>query len=203
MADDPAFPDSEKPAPAQPSFDPILHSVTGEPLPIPLPGDEAETAAPDRVLVRGTKDNAAAEAELRDWEKDVRADAAANGGMVPPKTSRRSLNTSVRLHRNPAPHAAVSDTETELNGLIAECRYLIREIACASARLSYDPDDRIRFLSSAQSMALTAAKIGKTVAGLRAAGNSGAVETHRHELVYTHVHTTPSPLPPEADSEKQ
>ena len=39
------------------------------------------------------------------------------------------------------------------------------------------------------------AKIVKTVAQLRTAGGAPSVETHRHELVYTHVHTTPS-LPP-------
>ena len=68
--------------------------------------------------------------------------------------------------------------------------------------MTYDADDRIRFLSAAESMALTAAKIGDTVGRLRG-GGTPVVETRRHELVYTHIQTTPpSPLG-EAKSENQ
>ena len=156
-----------------------------------------------RVKVRGTKDNDATEEVLSVWEKGVQADAAANGGVVPPKISGRSENATVRLKDEPHPLPPPGDTETELNGLIAECRYLMREIAFNSARLTYDPDDRIRFLSAAQSMALTAAKVGKTVAQLRGAGGARAVETHRHEMIYTHVQVPPPSPPSAADSANQ
>jgi hypothetical protein len=162
--------------------------------------DTIDPAKCARVKVRGTKDNDATEEVLSVWERGVHADAAVNGGVVPPKVSGRSENAAVRLKDEPGPLPPPGDTETELNGLIAECRFLMREIAFNSARLTYDPDDRIRFLSAAQSMALTAAKIGKTVAQLRGAGGASAVETHRHEMIYTHVHSTPSLPPSQADS---
>lgn len=157
-----------------------------------------------RVTVRGTKDDEKAEAKLREWESAVRADAADNDGVVPPRPSFRSnSDMAVRITDDPPPMSAPGDTETELNGLIAECRFLMREVAFNSARLTYDPDDRIRFLHSAESLASTAAKIGDTVAKLRSAsGTQGPVETHRHEMVYSHVHTTPLP-PCEADLENQ
>jgi len=94
---------------------------------------------------------------------------------------------------------AAGDTESELNGIIAECRFLMREVAYASACLTYDPKDRIEYLTSAQNMALTGAKVGETVAKLRA-GGAQIVETRRHELVYTHVQAAAlqasHPLPP-------
>jgi hypothetical protein len=157
-----------------------------------------------RVKVRGTPDDAETERALQSFENSVRADAEANGGVVPPQASQLFDKTVARLTGDPAPPPVPSDTETELNGLIAECRYLMREIAFNSARLTYDPDDRIRFLSSAESLALTAAKIGRSVAQIRAAGREpGAVETHRHEMVYTHVATAPLLPPSLTDSAKQ
>ena len=179
--------------PSAPDASPSLKLDEGDALP----------RDPARIKVRGTKDNDATEEVLQIWEKGVRADAAANGGVVPPKCTGRGINAAVRLTEPKPDMPAPSDTETELNGLIAECRYLMHEVAMASACLSYDPEDRIRFLSSAQGLALTASKIGRTVAGLRAAGrDDSAVETHRHEMVYTHV-TSPLPPVPEADSAKQ
>jgi hypothetical protein len=155
-----------------------------------------------RVKVRGTNDDEKFHDEFAAWESAVAADAAANGGVVTPK-SRPLGNRVVRLLSEPAVLAPPSDTETELNRLIAECRYLIHEVACTSARLTYDPDDRIRFLASAQSMVLTAAKVGRTVAQLRATAGGARVETHLHEMVYRHEHTTLSPSPLEADSSHQ
>jgi hypothetical protein len=165
-----------------------------------------------RVKVRGTDDDEAAEVSQARWEAGVRTDAAVNGGIVPPKSSGNSRYPSVRLFAAktlPAP----ADTETELNGLIAECRFLMREVAYNSACLTYDPEDRIRYLTSAQNMALTGAKVGETVAKLRGGGEP-AVETRRHELVYTHVQASQlrasrdparHPLPPTSarESDKQ
>ena len=138
-----------------------------------------------RIQIRGTADNEATEAKHAAWEAAVQVDAAANGGMVPPSASGQGRNRAVRLFGS-KPLPTPADTETELNGIIAECRFLMREVAFASACLTYDPEDRIRYLSSAQNMALTGAKVGDTVAKLRG-GGAPAVETRRHELVYTHV----------------
>lgn len=157
------------------------------------PPDEAAKSSglPDYagVKVRGTKNDGENEMILRAFEKGVHADAAVNGGLVPPKASfKYEDKTIVRLTGEAAAPPAASDTETELNGLIAECRYLMREIAFNSARLTYDADDRIRFLSSAQGLALTAAKIGRTVAQIRAAGVAPPpVEERRQRITVEHV----------------
>jgi hypothetical protein len=169
------------------------------------PIDEAALA---RVKVRGTDDDEVTETTLARWEAAVRTDAKVNGGIVPPKSSGDGRHDAVRLFTEktlPPP----ADTETELNGLIAECRFLMREVAYTSACLTYDPEDRIRYMTSAQNMALTGAKVGDTVAKLRT-GVAPAVETRRHELVYTHVQASQlrasHPLPPptaSAESDKQ
>jgi hypothetical protein len=145
------------------------------------------------VKVRGTKNDAETDAILRAFEKTVQADAAVNGGVVPPKASfKYDDKTIVRLTGEAPPPPATSDTETELNGLIAECRYLMREIAFNSARLTYDADDRIRFLASAQGLALTASKIGRTVAQIRAAGVAPPpTEERRQRITVEHVQIGP------------
>lgn len=156
------------------------------------------------TTVRRGENRMEVEASLAEWEEGVAADAAANGGVVPPKTSGRSMYPTVRLKNVGRRSAPASDTETELNGLIAECRFLLHEVAFNSARLTYDPDDRCRFLSVAQGLARTAAKVGDTVARLRTARNGAApVETHRHEIVYTRGQSPSPPSPPMPDSEKQ
>ena len=171
---------------------------------------DAEALA--RIKVRGTDDNAGNEAKRVRWEAAVRTDATVNGGIVPPKISGDGRHDAVRLFAAktlPPP----ADTETELNGLIAECLFLMREVAYNSACLTYDPEDRIRYMTSAQNMALTGAKVGETVAKLRT-GGAPAVETRRHELVYTHVQasqlratqvqgTSPPPPTPALESDKQ
>ena len=57
--------------------------------------------------------------------------------------------------------AAPPDTETLLNGLIEECRSLLRDVAFRSACLTPDADERIRFLTAAQNLATTGANVGK------------------------------------------
>ncbi len=153
----------------------------------PAPADLA------RVKVRGERDDEARHEALARWESFVAADAAANGGMVTPRA--RPINSNVvRLLDPPQPLPSPSDTEAELNGLIAECRYLIREVACASARLTYDPDDRVRFLASAQSMTLAAAEVGKMVAKLRAASaKTPHLEERRQRITVEHVQSTTQP----------
>lgn len=152
--------------------------------------DERDIADRAATSVRGHEDNRRSEAVLARWEEHVHADAALHGGLVPAKISHMDREVTVRLRDEPAPRTPPSDTETELNALIAECRYLMRDVACASARLTYDPDDRIRFLGSAQSMALAAAEVGKMVAKLRgASAKTPQFEERRQRITVEHVAT--------------
>ena len=105
-----------------------------------------------------------------------------------------------RLADQPALPSSACDTETLLNGLIEECRFLLREVAFNSARLTPNADDRVRFLSSAESLAMTGAKIADTVVRLRA-GSSG--EEHRHRVIYEHAQTPSLPLPPVKSSKNE
>jgi cation transport regulator ChaB len=155
------------------------------------------------VTVRRGDQSDRIEAQLPAWEKAVRTDAKANGGVVPPETSGRSLKHVIRFKQVPAAAPQPLDTESELNALIAECRFLVHEVAFNSARLTYDPDDRIRFLGSAESLAITATKVADAIGRLRSAGQPQpqAIDLHRHELVYTHVQTSPSPRPAESENQ--
>ena len=54
-----------------------------------------------------------------------------------------------------------------LEGLIAECHFLMRELVLPSAMESADPEERRRFLSTAMELAQTGATVAKTVAKLR------------------------------------
>lgn len=153
--------------------------------------DKADARDATQTTVRGTRDNGKTEAVLSKWEKDVRADAALHGGVVPPKISHAGDEVTVRLNDAPKPVPPPLDTEAELNGLIAECRFLLHEVAFHSARLTYDPGDRIRFLSAAESLARTAATVGDTVSRLRNGGSEPALVHEHHQLVTVeHVQTT-------------
>ena len=74
----------------------------------------------------------------------------------------------------PTPVRAViareGDTEYLLNGLIAECHYMMRELALPTAAETKEGDQRVRFIASAIDLARTGASVGKAVAKLRAAG---------------------------------
>jgi len=146
----------------------------------------------DHVTIRGVTDNEATERKFSAWEKDVRQDAARYRGVLPPQVLHDGKAAVVRLDPVDRVHRLPADTETELNGLIAECRFLMREVAFTSACLTYDPDDRIRFLGAAQNMALTAAKIGKTVAQLRTAGADLQTGEFRQRITVEHVQSTPA-----------
>jgi hypothetical protein len=162
---------------------------------------DLETCA--RIRVRGTEDNEASEKALTAWERDTRIDAKANGGLVPTKATLRRT-AAPRLFDVDMKFPKPVDTENELNGLIAECRLLMREVAFVSACHTYDTEDRINYLTSAQNLALTAAKIGDTIAGLRAGPPMPKIETHRHELVYmraTSQGTSPLPLTAKSDNQ--
>ena len=153
---------------------------------------------PAKVTVRQGENSARIEAGLSEWEEEVRADAKANGGVVPPKVSGRSLYTAVRLKNADTDVPPPSDTEALLNGLIAECRFLMHEVTFNSARLTYDPNDRILFLNSAESMAITATKVADAIGRLRNVGAPppapAAPQERRQRITVEHIQTVaPSP----------
>ncbi len=86
-----------------------------------------------------------------------------------------------------APIARDGDTEYLLNGLIAEMHYMIRALALPTAAETGDADVRRRYITSSIDLAHAAAKIGKTVAGLRAANMPRAARTRMETLEVTGV----------------
>ncbi|MDE2109773.1 MAG: hypothetical protein KGJ79_01425 [Alphaproteobacteria bacterium] len=142
------------------------------------------------------------ETKVRQWERDMRSLADAHGGVLPPDPAFKvgDEEPQVRLGKFPAaPLDAAADTETLLNGLIAECRFLVREVAFQSACLTPNPDDRMRFLSAAQNIVITGARVGEAVAKLRKGGVS-KVEERRHHMVFEHRQAETSPPPPRGDT---
>ena len=76
-----------------------------------------------------------------------------------------------RAFENP-PHPEIRgdlDTEALLNGLIAECHLLMREVVLLTAVRAFDFESRERALRTAMSFAVTDATVAKTVARLRGA----------------------------------
>ena len=137
----------------------------------------------------------------------MRRYADENDGLVPTGLSGLfdARRRQVRLtdgpaegDKSPAPSGAPSDTEKLLNGLIEECRALLRDVAFCSACLTPDADERIRFLTAAQNLATTGANVGKVVARLRGP-NTPAVEERRHRIIYEHTQTTVASPSPQGD----
>ena len=162
--------------------------------------DNATSVARDAVAPSAEPDE---ETKIRAWEEHRQRYADENGGLVPPKPSPKPYSTKrhVRLPMPPvelvapAREAPPPDTETLLNALIAECRFLMHEVAFHSMRLTPDADDRLRFMSAAESMAITGAKVGESVAKLR--GGTTVVEERRQHMLVEHVQrvvaTQPAP----------
>ena len=160
----------------------------------------AQASAPAAGEVREDADT-----RIAQWEDEMRHYADENGGLVPTGLSglfdarRRQVRlTGARADTTeggnpPAPSAAPSDTEKLLNGLIEECRSLLRDVAFRSACLTPDADERIRFLTAAQNLATTGANVGKVVARLRGP-NAPAVEERRQLITVEHVQTVAKPL---------
>lgn len=132
------------------------------------------------------------EDEVREWETAVKAEADRHSGVVLQRLG-PFYEDDNRLVRLPDVKAAPSpaDTETLLNGLIEDCRFLIREVAFHSARLTPDPNDRLRFLSSAESLASTGAKIATAIATLRAGPKPEPVSENRYRMIVEHVQSAP------------
>jgi hypothetical protein len=66
------------------------------------------------------------------------------------------------------------DTEYLLNGVIAEMHFIMRGLALPTAAAASDSDMRRSYIASSIDLALAAAKVGKTVAGLRSSSASRA-----------------------------
>jgi len=86
-----------------------------------------------------------------------------------------------------APQVGGGDTETLLNGLIAECHFLMREVAFRTICDSRDPLDRLRFLEATQSMMRAGAIVGDSIARLR----HGPVKQIRQSFVHEETRTAP------------
>ena len=100
------------------------------------------------------------------------------------------------IYNAPFPHKRLreiprdGDTEDLLNGLIAECHFLMRDVALPTAVQVRDATTRMQFLNTAMSLAETGAKVGRTVAKLRGAG---AVTELRQRHIVEQVMATPAP----------
>jgi len=168
--------------------------------------DEANGSAKPSPQAAGNADSTeeTREAEVTAWEGEMRRYADENGGLVPTELT-GLFNERERLVRlpdcstptaaeTPAPQACPSpETERLLNGLIEECRFLMREVAFHSARLTPNASDRIRFLTAAGSLATTGAKVGETIARMR---GGVVVEERRQRMIIEHVQTVASSATP-------
>jgi hypothetical protein len=124
------------------------------------------------------------------WENEVRAEADANSGVVATQLG-PFYEDYRRLVRLPdvKPPPGTSTTEALLNGLIEDCRFLIREVAFHSARLTPDANHRLQFLSSAETLAVTGAKVGRTIAKLRQ--QRPEPDENRYRMIIEHVQSQP------------
>lgn len=82
-----------------------------------------------------------------------------------------------------------ADTEDLLNGMIAEMHYVMREVALPSACTANEIDTRNRFLGTVMELATTGAKVGKTIAKLRASDK--VTELREHRIVEEIVRSLP------------
>ncbi len=76
-----------------------------------------------------------------------------------------------RPFEDPLPPKIRRDAGTEelLNGIIAECHFLMRDVTLPSACRTIDVDTRQRFLGTAMELATTSANVAKVIARLRSA----------------------------------
>ncbi len=170
---------------------PYAPEEIGQFRPVPSLNDLGDPAAVAR-------DEERRQEKIRQWESDMRSLADAHGGVLPPDPAFKigDEEPQVRLGNIPtAPLDAAAGTEALLNGLIAECRFLAREVAFHSARLTPNPDDRIRFLSAAQSIVATGATIGEAVAKLHKS-SAPRVQERRHHMIYERRQTEDLPPSP-------
>jgi hypothetical protein len=124
---------------------------------------------------------------LTQWEDGMRQEADAQGGVVATQLS-PYFEDDKRLVRLPdvKPGTGPDGTEALLNGLIEDCRFLIHEVAFHSARLTPDAQHRLQFLASAQTLAVTGAKVARTIAQLRR-NTPPEPEESRYRMIIEHV----------------
>ncbi len=128
----------------------------------------------------GKRDELIKEASLSAWEKEHLADAEGREARLVPIDDRdpykyrvdervpRMAPPKEKRARRYEPLADVpDDAEIELTAVIAECRYLMREMAFESARTTPIASDRLKFIESARTLAETSAAVGKSIAPLR------------------------------------
>lgn len=65
------------------------------------------------------------------------------------------------------PDASRDETEALLQGLIAECRQIIREVVVPAARDARDDDEKRRYLDTAIDLVRIGATVGEAAARLR------------------------------------
>jgi hypothetical protein len=145
-------------------------------------GAESSTVAHDAAMTGGLSEAIAAEistAASHDDEPDPLAQATRSGATLEPLNRVRNsfadyvpplsqaLRSDPRLVRPKAPDIQNGEAERLLEGLIAECHFLMREVVLPSAIQSVDAEERRRFLGSAMEIAQMGATVAKTVAKLR------------------------------------
>ena len=102
--------------------------------------------------------------------------------LVPPISPSQDSSTTEAPR---APDAALlADTETLLNNLIAECHFLMREVAFRTMCDSKDPVDRLRFLETTMGMIRAGATVGDSVARLRHGETRQIRQSFVHEQTY-------------------
>jgi hypothetical protein len=84
---------------------------------------------------------------------------------------------AIRGRRN-----AGQDTEQLLNDLIAECHFLMQDVALRTICQTVEPLERMRFMDTAMSFAVTGAKIADAIGRLRN-GGAPAPGFHQHVTV--------------------
>jgi hypothetical protein len=108
-------------------------------------------------------------------------------GVAPLRQAHRvpPLSFEPQLSRIAHPQAPdvrdAADTESILNGLIAECHFLMREVAFRTICDSRDPLDRLRFLDVTLGMMKAGARVGDTVARLRHGDVKEIRQSYLHE----------------------
>jgi hypothetical protein len=129
---------------------------------------------------RKAEDDWMREVRLREAEEAAR-DAQARQNAVAQKAKRLPWDNSVEelpqsllddppLERPAAPQITrQGDTEDLLNGMIAECHFLMREGAFRSICQTGQIGERLHLLTAAQKMALAGSKVGRSIAKLRLA----------------------------------
>jgi hypothetical protein len=98
--------------------------------------------------------------------------------IVPPIKEQMKIRRDPRLALPGIPEVQNSAcTEFLLNGLIAECHLVMREVALGSMCATVDANVRMRFMDTAMALARTGAEVAETIGHLRS-GHTGEERKH-------------------------